>query len=128
MSNAGPAYGPYLRFARNVLLVDLAMGVVVLVVSVWRGWTSVEESTVAILAGGGALIGLAMLPGIATANSSAFGHGAGGLLNQGTNRYYAAVQLDDPDAYEPSPGITWTLLAAGFIPVVYAAIVAMVVL
>lgn len=124
MSGAKPAYAPYVRFARNVLIVDLAMGVVVFVVSIWQGWTSTGEATLAILGGGAALIGVAILPGVARSNGMALGSTPYSPLNIGTNLHFAAAQLDDSDSGDPCPGFTWTLLVAGFIPVVYAAAVA----
>ena len=113
---------PYLRFGRNVLIVDLAMGLVVLVVTISRGWTSLEESTLAILAGGVAILALALLPGLASSGSTAFG--MNGTVNSGTYTYFATMQPDTTPRDNFGQGITWTLLAAGFIPLAYAVLVA----
>ena len=126
LNGAEPAYAPYLRFARNVLLVDLLMGAAVFVVSVWQGWTSVEESTTAIFGGGAILLGLAILPAVGPWLSIIF---YSPLSNSPMNdyaRFHAIAGRDDLKAMRPRA--TMTLFAAGFIPVACAAVVAAVIL
>ena len=55
-------FAPLLRFGRVVLLLDLALGMLIGGLSIWRGWTSVGESSTAILVGGLVLAGLGALP------------------------------------------------------------------
>ena len=57
-------FAPLLRFGRVVLLLDLALGIVVAALSIWRGWTSVAESSTAIIVGGVVLAGLGALPAV----------------------------------------------------------------
>ena len=62
---AEPWFAPLWRFGRTVLLLDLAMSVVVAALSIWNGWTSAEESSTAILAGGVVLGVIGLLPFVA---------------------------------------------------------------
>ena len=128
LSGAEPAYVPYLRFARNVLLVDLVMGAAVFVVSVWQGWTSVEESTTAIFVSGGALLVFAGLP-FAGPMLEGLNRGQGGLGGPVVYEHYAATTADTLKRMEQNRfssahlRFTLTLVAAGAIPMAYAATV-----
>ena len=57
-------FAPLLRFGRVVLLLDLALGMVIGGLSIWQGWTSVGESSTAIIVGGLVLAGLGALPAV----------------------------------------------------------------
>lgn len=122
-SGAEPAYAPYLRFARNVLIVDLVMGVAVFVLSWWQGWTSVEESTTAIFGAGAVLFGLAALPLVAPALEGVNrGHGPGGWYEPEVLQQARAEAFKD--AHSPMrAGFTLILLAAGMILIGYAGVV-----
>ena len=60
--SAEPWFAPVWRFARAVMLIDLLLCAVVAGFSVWNGWTSVEDSSTAILVGGIVLSGSGVLP------------------------------------------------------------------
>ncbi|MBA4181580.1 MAG: hypothetical protein C0506_13400 [Anaerolinea sp.] len=118
---AEPTYTPYLRFARNVLLVDLVMGAMVFGLSWKQGWTSLEESTTAIFGGGAVLLAIAILP-IAgpMLNSASPTTLPGGMTDY--SRYRAmAAGYEEPHLMHPRA--TLTLLVAGFIPIAYAGVV-----
>lgn len=127
MSGAEPAHGPYLRFARNVLIVDLVIGIAVLALSWWQGWTSVEESTLVIFGGGAVLLLLAALP-FAGPVLEGLNRG-GGFGGHVVYAHYADTTSDTvkrmgQDRFSsPQMRFTLTLLAAGAIPVAYAGIV-----
>ena len=124
MSGAEPAYAPYLRFARNVLIVDMVMGAVVLALSWWQGWTSVEESTTAIFGGGAVLLAIAILPNVGPWLPIVFYSPFGSRAMSDYAQYRVLDGREDLSVMHPSA--TLTLLAAGAIPVVYAAVVATV--
>ncbi len=114
------AVNGFLRFGRNVLLIDLAMAAVALGLSIWQGWTSLEEWTAVIFGGGAVLLVLAILPTM------------GPVLNTVSPALPGRVGGYDPrlevlGAAERGPAfarITATLLVAGFIPVLFAGLVA----
>ena len=59
---AEPWFAPLWRFGRSVMVLDLVLGVAVFALSLWKGWTSVEESASAILAGGALYLVIAAVP------------------------------------------------------------------
>jgi hypothetical protein len=112
---------PFVRFARNVLVIDALMVALVLVLSVWRGWTSLEESSNALFGGGLVLVVLALLP--------LAGPWLGVMfytpVSNTTMNEYARIQAmaGHEDLKTMKPPATLTLFAAGLLPIGYALLV-----
>ena len=126
--SAEPWFAPVWRFGRTVLLIDLALGLVLVVLSIWQGWTSVAESWTAILVGGALLAGLGLLPVLGPIMGPALVgilglFASGGYASAGHQAYpgYPDTTRDDR-----SPGmlrISALLITAGLVAIAYATVV-----
>ena len=126
--SAEPWFAPLWRFGRTVMLIDLALGLVVVMLSTWQGWTSVAESWIAILVGGGVLAGIGLLPVLGPIMGPALvsivgmfaggGYDTAGTLGHQTYPGYPDTTRDDR-----SPGMlrfSALLITAGLLAIAYA--------
>ena len=114
--SAEPWFAPVWRFARGVMLIDLSMGLVVVALSVWKGWSSVEESSTAILIGGLVLGAIGVLPVAGPMVSGAFG---AGLNTDPLRNQLPQASLVDPSIMR----IFAMFIAAGVLALVYAVVI-----
>jgi len=106
---------PLWRFGRTVLLLDLALGMVVAALSIWRGWTSVVESSTAIFVGGLLLAGLGALPLVAPV-----------LAAYQPAEMQLRLRYPETTNTDRAPGvvrISALLVTAGLVAIVYAVVV-----
>ena len=126
--SAEPWFAPLWRFGRTVMLIDLALGLVLVVLSIWQGWTSVAESWTAILVGGALLAGLGLLPVLGPIGGPALVAIVGMFAGSG---YYSAGHqgypgYPDPTRDDRSPGMlrfSALLITAGLVAIAYATVV-----
>ena len=119
--DAESAWAPYLRFGRNVLIVDAIATVIVMAYCLKSGRTSVEDSAFALFIAGAVLLALAVLPSIA---KSSYISGYGSFyVNRNLERFYELPS--QVEAGEEQLHMSAILLAAGILPILYSLAVAL---